>query len=89
MNGLNKYQIFKDATLSPHWHMYVHIPFCPRKCRFCMYYTVRNFSSNTMEKLSGNLIREIENYASMVESAMMEPGPTLTSIYFGGGTPAE
>ena len=71
MNGLNKYQIFKDATLSPHWHMYVHIPFCPRKCRFCMYYTVRNFSSNTMEKLSGNLIREIENYASMVESAMM------------------
>ena len=32
MNGLNKYQIFKDATLSPHWHMYVHIPFCPRKC---------------------------------------------------------
>ncbi len=51
MNGLNKYQIFKDATLSSHWHMYAHIPFCPRKCRFCMYYTVRNFSSNTMEKL--------------------------------------
>jgi oxygen-independent coproporphyrinogen-3 oxidase len=61
--------------------LYVHWPFCLSKCPYC------DFNSHVRDRIDearwrAALVREIEHYAA--ES----PGRSLTSIFFGGGTPS-
>src|SRR5687768_10999004 len=64
--------------------LYVHIPFCRKRCHFCYFrvYTDRN-------------AREVEDYLDVVASEWelygQQPavgGPPLNFVYFGGGTPS-
>lgn len=61
-------------------HIYIHIPFCLRKCNYCSFYSVE-FSSILKEKYLTSLLREIEFYQQKFE---IKP----KTIYFGGGTPS-
>ncbi len=58
--------------------LYVHFPFCVRKCRYCAFYSVPD------RRLAGRylrcLIREIGQRA--------DPGLACGTVYFGGGTPS-
>jgi oxygen-independent coproporphyrinogen-3 oxidase len=61
--------------------LYVHWPFCLSKCPYC------DFNSHVAEHVDqsmwrGALLRELEYFAART------PGRTLTSIFFGGGTPS-
>jgi putative oxygen-independent coproporphyrinogen III oxidase len=61
--------------------LYVHWPFCLSKCPYC------DFNSHVRERVDHHawraaLLRELDHYAD--ETA----GRTLTSIFFGGGTPS-
>ena len=61
--------------------LYVHWPFCLSKCPYC------DFNSHVRERVDhaawrAALLRELDHYAD--ETA----GRTLTSIFFGGGTPS-
>lgn len=62
--------------------LYVHIPFCRKICNFCPYCKVI-FSEGICDRYLNALIREIhlvgQQYASKKK---------VTSLYFGGGTPA-
>ena len=62
--------------------LYVHIPFCRKICNFCPYCKVI-FSEEICDRYINALIREIhlvgQQYASKKK---------VTSLYFGGGTPA-
>lgn len=60
--------------------IYVHIPFCIRKCRYCDFLSI---STTTQEKRAyiGKLIREIREYPPLEDMQ-------VTSIFFGGGTPS-
>lgn len=61
--------------------LYVHIPFCKSICNFCPYCKVK-YDRETCDRYIDALLREIH----MVGSAY--PGKkTVTSLYFGGGTP--
>ncbi len=59
--------------------IYVHIPFCHRKCHYCDFYSVANKSRQT--NFHSYLINEIEAMASYLTD-------TVKTVYFGGGTPS-
>lgn len=60
--------------------LYVHLPFCTRKCSYCNFYSI---SSLSLKKTFINaLLAEIENTTNYL------PQRHLTTLYFGGGTPS-
>lgn len=58
--------------------LYVHVPFCARKCSYCAFYSEAS-SGELIERYVGALLRELELVA-----ADLRPH----TIYFGGGTPS-
>ena len=70
-----------DAPLHPALALYVHWPFCLSKCPYC------DFNSHVRESVDqarwrGALLRELDHFTALL------PGATITSIFFGGGTPS-
>ncbi|MBN1340067.1 MAG: radical SAM family heme chaperone HemW, partial [Bacteroidales bacterium] len=60
--------------------LYIHIPFCSRKCHYCNFFSV---ASIRMRKgFTGALVKELEMQKGYSE------GEAFTSVYFGGGTPS-
>jgi len=69
------------GALNPGFGIYVHWPFCLSKCPYC------DFNSHVREGVDqarwrAALLAEIDHYAART------PGRTVTSIFFGGGTPS-
>lgn len=62
--------------------LYIHIPFCRKLCNFCPYCKTV-YSDEAAQKYIDALIREIHMVGNMIEGKK-----TVTSLYFGGGTPA-
>ena len=62
--------------------LYIHIPFCKSICNFCPYCKVR-YDASLCDRYLDALLREIR----MVGSQYPEK-KRVTSLYFGGGTPA-
>lgn len=59
-------------------YLYIHIPFCIKKCIYCDFYSIP-FKSQIAEDYIMALCREIELRKDIVDN--------LTTIYIGGGTP--
>src|SRR5580698_3327762 len=57
--------------------LYIHIPFCSRKCLFCSF-VIAVGQEHRREDYVKALVREIKN----------STGKNLGTIYFGGGTPS-
>ena len=60
--------------------LYVHIPFCVSKCRYCGFYSTQ-YDKVIADQYLADLQIEIMNRAELFEQH------TLSSIYIGGGTP--
>ncbi len=60
--------------------LYIHIPYCKRKCTYCNFHFSTQFS--TKSHLIVALIQEIQ------ERAIDAEGKDVKTIYFGGGTPS-
>jgi oxygen-independent coproporphyrinogen-3 oxidase len=60
--------------------IYIHIPFCEKKCIYCDFYSEANH--NDRDVFVQFLIKEIEMYREYVIAEEIE------TIYFGGGTPS-
>ncbi len=65
----------------PGFALYVHWPFCASKCPYC------DFNSHVRERVdqprwAEAMLRELDHFADLT------PGRTLTSVFFGGGTPS-
>ncbi len=58
---------------------YLHIPFCQQKCRYCDFFSVSS-DELTRKNFSAALAEQIRNSPAK--------GETLSSVYFGGGTPS-
>ena len=66
---------------SPGFGIYIHWPFCRSKCPYC------DFNSHVRERIDharwrNGLLAELEHYARDTQDR------TVTSIFFGGGTPS-
>lgn len=62
--------------------LYVHIPFCKKICPFCPY-CKELYSEENCNRYIETLIKEIHMVGSQFETKKQ-----VTSLYFGGGTPA-
>lgn len=60
--------------------LYVHIPFCIKKCNYCDFNSVR-ISKEEKESFIESLIREFELYSEELR------GVTFDTLFIGGGTP--
>lgn len=66
---------------APEFAIYVHWPFCKSKCPYC------DFNSHVRERVDEDawakaLLAELDHYAALT------PGRTVSSVFFGGGTPS-
>ncbi|MCK9574904.1 MAG: radical SAM protein [Clostridia bacterium] len=67
------------------FNLYVHIPFCDRKCAYCnLFSTVLNQTEkeNMYDRYVDKLIEEIDVYSKYINK-----NAKIMSLYFGGGTP--
>ncbi len=70
-----------NTTDHPGFGIYIHWPFCLSKCPYC------DFNSHVREQVEHTrwreaLLRELDHYAAVTK------GRTVTSVFFGGGTPS-
>lgn len=56
--------------------LYIHVPFCVRKCPYCDFYSEK-FSRADSEKYAAAVVRNLKRYPV-----------NFDTVYFGGGTPA-
>jgi oxygen-independent coproporphyrinogen-3 oxidase len=64
--------------------LYLHIPFCRKRCHFCYFRVYVNKSSREVEQYLDVLAREWELYQALPAIAERP----LDFVYFGGGTPS-
>jgi len=74
---------FKENSCPPSGEriaaLYVHVPFCSRKCRYCDFYS-RPFEAGLGEQF-------VQGARNELGASMDKLSRPLTSVYFGGGTP--
>jgi oxygen-independent coproporphyrinogen-3 oxidase len=72
---LNLASVFEEAVIS---HLYVHVPFCAKKCAYCAFYS---------EAADGALVnRYVEALVREMELVAGDLRPQ--TVFFGGGTPS-
>ena len=63
--------------------IYIHFPFCERKCPYCDFYSLSQAGHLTDQFLTA-LHKEIQHYSQSIPYK----GSSVATIYFGGGTPS-
>ena len=64
--------------------LYLHIPFCRKRCHFCYFRVYTDKNAQEIEDYLDILVSEMELYAKLPSIA----GRPFNFIYFGGGTPS-
>jgi oxygen-independent coproporphyrinogen-3 oxidase len=67
----------------PRFGLYLHLPYCRKRCTFCFYKVYTNRNALPMEQYLAAVHREIDSYGSKPELR----GRRVNTVYFGGGTP--
>ena len=68
--------------------LYVHVPFCRRKCRYCDFYS-RPPAPGELDRFVAAVLQEIKLRAKGVRlSGQADTSPRVGTVYFGGGTPS-
>ena len=67
-----------DSTSEPIAGLYVHVPFCARKCSYCAFYSEPS-SGDLVNRFVAALVREMELVADDLKPQ---------TVFFGGGTPS-
>ncbi len=65
--------------------LYLHIPFCERKCIYCNFYSIENLEGKS--RFLDALLQEIAMRAAELDAAGDAPSLYHT-VFFGGGTPS-
>lgn len=61
--------------------LYVHVPFCRRKCNYCGFYS-EAYTEEGREAYVSHLLREISYWGRTLKK------PEVETVFFGGGTPS-
>jgi len=70
--------IFDDMRTD---HIYIHYPFCVKKCPYCDFYSVEEKDPDIRKKYIGYIHKEIDIYEKYFSDE-------IKTVYFGGGTPS-
>src|ERR1043166_6719541 len=68
----------RQTVPTPVQSLYVHVPFCARKCAYCAFYSEAS-DGERINRYVGGLIRELE---------IVAPELRPRTVFFGGGTPS-
>jgi oxygen-independent coproporphyrinogen-3 oxidase len=63
--------------------LYIHFPFCQKKCAYCDFYSVE-YEDSLVSSFVDSLCREIDLQSSFYDTLEL----TVDTVYFGGGTPS-
>jgi oxygen-independent coproporphyrinogen-3 oxidase len=74
----------QPSRLDEPFGLYLHIPFCRKRCKFCYFKVYTDKNANEIEVYLEALIKEAEYYAR----TRAFQGRELRFAYFGGGTPS-
>jgi putative oxygen-independent coproporphyrinogen III oxidase len=72
----------RAVPVSPGFGVYVHWPFCASKCPYCDFNSHVRTGGVDQRRYLAAYLREL------AYTAKLSPGQTVTSIFFGGGTPS-
>ncbi|MFO7848365.1 MAG: radical SAM family heme chaperone HemW, partial [Spirochaetia bacterium] len=61
--------------------LYVHIPFCRKKCDYCDFFSIDSADSELKEKTIEKTLEDTEEFLSILSPPLVE------TVYIGGGTP--
>ena len=77
-----------DGAASREFGVYVHVPFCRVRCGYCDYntYTSEELRGTTRTDYAGQAVAEIDFALSVMARAGL-PHRTVSTVFFGGGTP--
>ncbi len=64
--------------------LYLHIPFCRKRCKFCYYRVYTDKNAQQVESYVQGLSRELE----LLSQQEVVQGRQVRFVYFGGGTPS-
>ena len=64
--------------------LYIHIPFCRKRCKFCYFRVYTNQNAKAIEDYVKALILELE----LISQRSAIGNRELLFVYFGGGTPS-
>ena len=68
--------------------LYLHVPFCRRKCPYCNFYSV-SAQPELLTAYTAAVCRNLRHYGKELEyTARKMEGRPLDTVYFGGGTPS-
>ncbi len=62
--------------------LYIHIPWCERKCPYCDFNSHENYSSDVEPLYVSALLNDLDQQLDLVD------GRPISTIFFGGGTPS-
>mgnify|MGYP003504784312 CR=1 FL=1 len=62
--------------------LYIHVPFCVKKCPYCDFYSITDHNSDLFDKYTDAVVRNIKKYLSENKNLLFD------TVYFGGGTPS-
>jgi oxygen-independent coproporphyrinogen-3 oxidase len=79
-----RHRLEARATVTPPLGLYLHIPFCRKRCKFCYFRVYTDKNAAEVEFYLDALAREVQHYARLPRLA----GRPLEFVYFGGGTPS-
>lgn len=86
-----------DTSKQRHPHsrkvgLYIHLPFCQRKCDYCGFYSLDRQTDVTRKQYLDDLLHEIRMRKTWLETGLPNnPGPeayVVDTIFIGGGTPS-
>ncbi len=66
--------------------LYIHIPFCKSKCRYCDFCSFPNPKTDTVDAYITALTSEMEEWSRHLTEHYGAP-PLIDTVFFGGGTP--
>ena len=70
--------------------LYVHIPYCDKKCSFCNYNVlIKNRNDASARDAVRTYIRAIKDHALQCKEMGWHKDVRFDSLYIGGGTPAQ
>lgn len=72
-----------DLPRFPVGGLYVHVPFCVKKCEYCDFYSISTSTASVMERFVDAVLQEADWWTSYIESS----GDPISTVFFGGGTP--
>ena len=59
--------------------LYIHIPFCKKKCPYCSFYSIENYDIDVIKKYLNSILLELNSEVT---------DQSIDTIYVGGGTPS-